>query len=61
MYSNSPFKNGRLSETMSTLAFHLLTICDEKAENKEILVAYFYWMKSFAGHTLEKQYQIIAL
>lgn len=31
---NSPFKNGRLTEAMSTLAFHLLTICDEKAEKE---------------------------
>lgn len=64
---NSPFKNGRLTEAMSTLAFHLLTICDEKAENKDVnfgsllLNEIILARLPFAGHTSEKQYQIIAL
>lgn len=67
---NSPFKNGRLIEAMSTLAFHLLTICDEKVENKDVNFGslFLYILNEiilarlpFAGHTSEKQYQIIAL
>lgn len=64
---NSPFKNGRLIEAMSTLAFHLLTICDEKVENKDVnfgsllLNEIILARLPFAGHTSEKQYQIIAL